>query len=196
VSGHCRKCNGDPNYDCCNGQCYDKRTQKCCKDGEKEWPCDKYKECCNGSCCDPNECESCVDGECKVCGGDTTKKCCPDGSCVKPCELVENKHMCTGETEYCPQRCDVCCDSYYKINYTGNSINACRELGCPGDCQNDVRPICYTRTMCAPWAIPEQACYGSICLPIPGGGGVCFICMHGQYEVEEIRAPYNEKCGH
>ncbi len=209
----CVKCGGDSNKRCCSGQCYDIRTQQCCYDRsgighicegnfEQKTCCGDGscipagQECCNGSGCDPAKCETCVNGACEACGGDPTKKCCGDGSCAKPCELAVNEYMCAGETELCPYRCDVSCDSYYKINYTGNSINACREPGCPGDCQDDVRPICYTKTMCGPWALNKMSCYGSMCLAAPGGGGVCFVCMHGQYPVENIPAPYNEKCSH
>lgn len=84
VGGHCKVWCGDPNYyACCNGECYDIRTQKCCKDGEKEWPCDKYKECYDGSCCDPHRCKSCVSGHCKLWCGDPNYYACCNGSCCQ-----------------------------------------------------------------------------------------------------------------
>jgi len=64
------KCN--PGQLCCDGQCYDTSTQKCCSDGENKWICDIDKECCDGTCCDPDEC--CDNGTC-------VPKCTNTGQC-------------------------------------------------------------------------------------------------------------------
>jgi hypothetical protein len=136
-----------------------------------------------------------VDGVCKVCDGDPNKKCCSDGSCVKPCELEENKAMCTGETLLCPHWCDVSCDDYYKINWTGNAIYSCKEPGCPGDCQDEEKPVCYTKTLCSQQIIVKQMCVLGYCLAAPTEGFTCTICVHGQHPVENYYAPYNKKCG-
>jgi hypothetical protein len=151
VSGHCRKCNGDPNYDCCNGECYDKRIKKCCKDGEKEWICEKYKECCNGSCCDPNECKSCVDGECKVCGGDPTKKCC-NGTCEPKCEEVSSETPCSSTKNTSCLGCvglfGDCHNACYSYHYLNTPIYACNG-GCPGECDwEEPDPDCYDVYYC------------------------------------------------
>jgi len=95
----------------------------------------------------------------------------------------------------CPHLCDVACESYEKTNWTGNTINSCKEQGCPGDCQDDVKPVCYTTTMCAPKIIVGQMCLFSTCFVAPTQGFACTICEHGKYEVVDHYAPYNKKCG-
>jgi len=94
VDGLCKVCGGRAYESCCNGTCYDTRTQKCCELGGLHI-CDINETCCDGSCCDPTACEDCnatthaceskckpencetCDGasHCIVCGGDTTKCC-------------------------------------------------------------------------------------------------------------------------
>ncbi len=61
-NGSCIVCGGDPDQACCNDECYNINTQKCCTDAETDYICDINDTCCEGTCCPDNKC--CVDGEC------------------------------------------------------------------------------------------------------------------------------------
>jgi hypothetical protein len=41
---------------CCNSEIYDKSTQKCCEDTATPYPCAKNGSCCYGSCCGSTQC--------------------------------------------------------------------------------------------------------------------------------------------
>ena len=62
-AGSCLVCDGNENRFCCNGECYDRRTQgccggtiitfatqKCCEDTEPPYVCGKDQACCDGGC--------------------------------------------------------------------------------------------------------------------------------------------------
>jgi len=127
--GHCIVCNATPYQECCSGQCYDIRVQKCCQAVGYGYVCNNNDTCCNGQCCNPLQCKSCVNGVCKsncdpnlcqvcdgqghciVCNGNMSK-CCMNGQCKNRCGS-----SCCGDDQYCcgEQACcaadEVCC--YY-----------------------------------------------------------------------------------
>jgi hypothetical protein len=196
------------NKECCNGHCCNHDDCKWCDwlGGEECISiCDLYPctECDgHGNCrsrCDSYLCETCVDGSCRMCGGDPNLTCCsPDipGLCLPKCKLKENTEMCNGGLEFCPNRCDVFCGDYNSTSWTGNSINSCEAMGCIGDCQDDVKPVCYIKRRCDQLILAKMMCYGSMCLAAPGTGLVCVTCQTGLYEPQNFPAPYNKKCGH
>jgi hypothetical protein len=199
---------------CCTGSCF------CCPDGQtccprsdgtknccdpnlcqscvdsqcKECGGDPNKTCCNGSCCDHTQCQDCnaTTHACEVCGGDPNKKCC-DGSCTKKCELEGNTTQCTGETQMCPG-CNVYCEDYYKINWTGNSIYSCKEPGCPGDCQDAPEVVCYRKTQCNQMIVGKSECWFGTCMPSISWGSGCVQCTHIQYPTQDVNVP-SKKCG-
>jgi hypothetical protein len=68
--GCVEKCS-DPTQECCNGECYDVRTHKCCIYGGSAYKCGIndiccYGNCCHYSCCNSWDCKYC-DGSCKSC---------------------------------------------------------------------------------------------------------------------------------
>ena len=71
--GLCKVCGGDPNKACCNGTCYDTRTQKCCDEFSPPHICLKEKVCCEGGCC-PKDYSCCGSVAC----------CSPDQCCDSP----------------------------------------------------------------------------------------------------------------
>ena len=48
--GNCPVCGGREHEECCNGECYDTRTQQCCWDTGNGYICDINKVCCDGEC--------------------------------------------------------------------------------------------------------------------------------------------------
>ncbi len=140
-TSNCLECDGqghcistcDPNTEaCCDGECYNITTQKCCTDGENKWVCDKDEICCDGTCCDRD-----------------TETCCDDGTCEPKCEDGEPTGQC--DTSY-NEECIGCtvipyqCSDFISRIYTGNEVRYCTG-GCPGDC------------VLMPWPMNAVECY-------------------------------------
>lgn len=119
VDGDCVVCGGDPNKACCDGECYDITTQKCCTDGENKWVCDINKTCCDGTC-EPK----CEDGE-------------PTGQCD-----TSYNYECIGCTVIPYQ-----CSDFKMREYYGNEVRYCTG-GCPGDCVQQNAVECYVEYEC------------------------------------------------
>jgi hypothetical protein len=92
VGGACLVCGGRAYEACCNGKCYDIRTngccngkiydnktQKCCEDISPSYVCDINKICCNGTCldCPPSENASGCGAVCGTVYGGCIKYCFP-----------------------------------------------------------------------------------------------------------------------
>jgi len=107
----------DPGQLCCDGQCYDTSTQKCCSDGENKWICDIDKVCCNGSCCP--EGQTCCDG--LTCYDPSVKKCCGEGT-GHLCNIDETccNGSCCEEWQCCinGQCVDPICDNCHSTSDT------------------------------------------------------------------------------
>ena len=111
----CLTCGGDPNKHCCagairccrntvegccNSQCYNVATQKCCLDSANHYICDINEGCCNGQCYDVSTQKCCGDtGQGYICGINESccngqcceyQKCCDNGVCKGP--ICDNCH--------------------------------------------------------------------------------------------------------
>jgi len=158
--------------DCCDGQCYDTTTQKCCSDTlwGSVYLCGINETCCKGQCCSEDQAccnTSFTGGTCyntttqKCCPGvsggydficDIDEKCCDDSSCAAPCEEVGSETLCSSENN---KSCPTCvgisgsCSGSKARHYTDETIYNCSG-GCPGDCDyEDPAPTCYDTYFCA-----------------------------------------------
>ena len=159
-NGTCPVCGGDPNKACCNGTCYDKKTQQCCDDISPHYPCDINSTCCYGHCCGPNQ------------------WCCNvDQTCHDECVNSEPSHHCDTTHDDDPENIcpgctggileTHCMDITFRV-YTGNENYNCSG-GCPGECaRHDV--ICYTEYKCR-----EEVMQFGVCGVVAGapGGVAC-----------------------
>jgi len=97
IDDWCQVCGGDTNKGCCDGQCYNKTTQKCC-DGlgplDIDYICDIDETCCDGLCVDTTIDQCCDDLGGYNDGYNCDKDCelCCDGTCcdVSNCEICKN----------------------------------------------------------------------------------------------------------
>lgn len=138
MNGQIVTCGGDPNKECCGGQCITKcdtdNCEECDGAGGCESKCGPNEECCNGECCDT-----------------TTKKCC-DGECQPKCDETENETMCSSEQN---TSCPGCvgalgnCSGNEARVYSNETIYNCGG-GCPGDCPGMPFPTapCYDIYYC------------------------------------------------
>jgi len=174
VDCSCQPCGGNPDKTCCNGACYDTRTQECC--GGEVHDKGNCMACFYGTfwwtTCYTDLCQTCINNECKVCGDDP-KKCCNNGECKQCCNRSTTGN-CEGHNSDCG--CDPIgwadCTGAIK-DWTIGQTNFCWSECGGTTCYKDI-----VNVNCWSW----QACdegyfnYDSICINPPH---VCAWTLYG-----------------
>ena len=172
--GLCKVCGGDPNKACCNGTCYDTRTQKCCDEFSPPHICEKNHECCNGTCCEYPKC--CDNGVCKgpicdnckslnmvfnECGHGPGDTICQSYYCIK--NIVDTVTCDYHPDNHCPSKCATVISTGAAITQDVFTISS-NDCSCAGDPVNyhDMVQQYYGCTFCYEWPV-QAACDTSGC---------------------------------
>jgi len=123
-----------PGQSCCDIECINPDTTKCCNFGNGR-RCPKDYTCCTNVCCDPNQCQ--------ICNGDSYE-------CASKCG--PNQRCCHGEC-YNPDANETCCDGKEIYNY--DTKKCCGE-GTGKTCPKN--KICCGSNCCDP---NKECCDGS-----------------------------------